>query len=350
MIIILGVAAFALGVTVLILLLNKKLFNHYSINLHRGILILYAILFFLISVSLFAFLLRGLFQILLTFDLKIFDIGALEGKDEHDVGYMADFLGGVIGIILGFLGESFFISRLNHIKDFEALNGILVPELKEIKSSFDSILIRDKLPLCSSYEELITLIDKINNLCSLEHLDNYDNKYLLEYENLFVNLTNIEFYKGSVTNINIISKYLAETTLNHSKTFRKPGSKALLNESDTRFEALKTLIKKIVNIDYKTIDIVILKDIMEDSNSLSTIHNLPRIMPHNEKKGHIVEILKTIYIKSNNFNNSSAKGIPFSQTIKELKEINNINTSLDEVLTIIDYKKPAKKNKGNKDE
>lgn len=105
----------------------KKL-SYYSINKHRALLIVYALLCLLLAVVVCIIVLRLLFGF-----FGLIPILGL-GTEGTDYSYLADFLGGLIGIVIGFLSDAIFISRWQHLKRYKSLLNLLNTELEKVKN------------------------------------------------------------------------------------------------------------------------------------------------------------------------------------------------------------------------
>ncbi len=126
---------------------NNSGIKHYSILGHKIVLIAYLIIFFCIFAIGFPWVLKLIYLLFSSWD-------SFAGNTDSGSDYLSllpDFLGGLCGILIAALLDSMIISRLSHIKKFEALISILWDELSDVREqventgSADGIMPGDKL-------------------------------------------------------------------------------------------------------------------------------------------------------------------------------------------------------------
>ena len=113
---------------------NNSRIKHYSILGHKIVLLAYLIIFFFISAFVFPWVLKHIY--ILFSSWESFAGGAESGGDYLSL--LPDFLGGLCGILIAALLDSMIISRLSHIKKFEALMSILWDELSDVREQVEN--------------------------------------------------------------------------------------------------------------------------------------------------------------------------------------------------------------------
>lgn len=149
---------------------KKGKLSYYDIGFHKKFLLLYACLSLIVCIIVFALILRGLFAI-----IYLIPFLKLEDGNGGDFSYLADFLGGLIGVIIGFIADAVYISRWQHLKKYRALLNILNPELESIKNlirnkwGFDGTkIINNKTDIeAPMLKEIVTTVDGISTFYNL---------------------------------------------------------------------------------------------------------------------------------------------------------------------------------------
>lgn len=137
--------------------------RHYSIRGHRIYLIVLLLLTFACSVFLFPLLLKLIYSCF----VKWF------GESDSIIKLLPDFLGGLVGVLIGFLVDFSIIKRLKHLQEYESLLGVLVPYLnyliKHIEDTIQKINANPKIKKSdlrgfdySIIEECIRSTDKLS--------------------------------------------------------------------------------------------------------------------------------------------------------------------------------------------
>ena len=149
---------------------KKDKLSYYDIKFHKKFLLLYALLTLILCLVVFVLLLRGIFEII--YHLPFLKLG---NGSSGDYSYLADFLGGLIGIIIGFIADAVYISRWQHLKKYKALLNILNPEFDSVKNlirnkwGFDGTKIKNTTTDIEApmLKEIVTTVDGISTFYNL---------------------------------------------------------------------------------------------------------------------------------------------------------------------------------------
>ena len=129
---------------------NKNSVRYYSVPFHKAVLIFYLILFFCFFAMTFPWILKSIYSLFSSLESFTGEADATENISYLSL--LPDFLGGLCGILIAALLDSVIISRLTHLKNYQALISVLWDELSDIRNqiqnigSDDGILPGDILP------------------------------------------------------------------------------------------------------------------------------------------------------------------------------------------------------------
>lgn len=106
--------------------------KHYSIFWHKLGFVAYLIVLFAVCALAFPWLLKLIYMLFSAIPCFA-EVPTVEGDSNPYLSLLPDFLGGLCGILIAALLDSVIISRLVHLKKYEALVSILWDELKAIE-------------------------------------------------------------------------------------------------------------------------------------------------------------------------------------------------------------------------
>lgn len=169
---------------------EKSKLRFYSILGHRIFLIVCLVLFMIIATVVGVFVTRLLFWLLTLIPIL---------KIENDVAYLSSFLGGLLGIVLGFFIDAIIISRWKRLKSYQMLLGILLNELEDVESALLSLYEkRRKNGVFSiSIPVLKSVVENVDNISIFYNLPRY---LVFEEKGNFVR--EIKFIKKEIDELN----------------------------------------------------------------------------------------------------------------------------------------------------
>lgn len=272
--------------------------KYYNIMWHRVAILIYMLLTILIFVFAFALTLRIFFCVFT-------NIGFLSLGDSEGLSYLSDFMGGFIGILIGLIIDSWFMSKFNRLRNYKAHIEVLNPELDQVRMVVLQDWKYDKVR--ERYDELVKgIVGSLNEFCVL--FDKYDSenngKYLAIYRQLkkyfmegavFISEIN-ERYKDNVSEMQNIERLL--------QFFYNFSEKGEIGEND--FRNLQIALDYYLNIDTTKLYTNILNEVVSSHDSISLFYNLPRWYPW-EKRGNIARKVQSIFYEINTFSDSLNK-------------------------------------------
>lgn len=284
--------------------------SYYSIGKHRVVLVIYALLCLIFSIAFFVILLRCLFAL-----FGIIPILGI-GDDGKDLSYLADFLGGLIGIIVGFFADAIFISRWQHLKRYKSLVSLLNKELGSIKYTIKYIwgidaLLNENLLLNehgnNKILELLTIAGLLNKNGELESSDKIDEfKDLLEYEQtdkkekydkLFLALRAVYCDDSKIINLirnkSSLQGYSGKEILSKVKDYFNTH-----NVDNYDFEILNQALSLCLALDANKITKIsspTLESVVTSTDGISTFYNLPRYSIWTEEQGNFAKELQDFF-------------------------------------------------------
>ena len=116
---------------------NKNSIRYYNILFHKAVLIFYLVLFFCVFALTFPWILKSIYSFFSSLESFTGEAGSSESISYLSL--LPDFLGGLCGILIAALLDSVIISRINHLKKYQALTSILWDELSDIKNQIQNI-------------------------------------------------------------------------------------------------------------------------------------------------------------------------------------------------------------------
>ncbi len=285
--------------------------SYYNIGRHKAVLIIYALLCLVLSVAVFVIALRlifGLFGL-----IPILSIG----QSGNDLSYLADFLGGFIGIIVGFLADAMFISRLQHLKRYRSLLNILNKELNGVKNTLKYVWgINDLLYKNKKENKTLKIfndagfldendnlkpLDIINEIFKLLEFYNTDKHHKNFYDKLFENLKaiftdaeDIENIQKRLNSLNNDNKVLLYKLRDYFTTH---------NNDNYDFDIIIKSLSLCITLNSRRmakISTPTLHSIVTSTESIATFYNLPRYTIWSEEQGNFAKELQDLLFALNN--------------------------------------------------
>ena len=189
------------------------------------------------------------------------------GFDAEDAGLLPDFLGGLCGILIAALLDSFIISRMEHLKKYEALVNVLNEEIKSIESIIfhkEPLKISNYIPL-PNFESVSGSAEMLAIFYSIPRFFLTSKRISLvdEIRNITISLKNCNAYlerisKYSSDKITKDGDTLAVFALKqiHAYTNLKPNENTPKNYGDDICGCIREIRKAIDNMDrFKSVTI-----------------------------------------------------------------------------------------------
>lgn len=291
---------------------NEKL-SYYSIKGHKAILTIYALLTLILSILFFVALLRFCFWM---FGL----VSILRVGLNQDVSYLVNFLGGLIGVVVGFFADAIFISRLQHLKKYKSLLNLLNKELNDVKNTIKYIWGVETL---LNNQNIINILKKSRLLTdngeieSLENISKFNN-YLMQYSP-----EEKDFYNSLFQALKCVfkDKEVINEIRKNTKNFNLQGFNKNINlyelinhftehsEENFNYQILSSALSLCLALNANNITKIsapILENIVCSPEGIATFYNLPRYTFWSEEQGNFAKELQFFYhsIKTfeNNFN------------------------------------------------
>ena len=266
-----------------------KSLRYYSINFHRFWIIVYMGIAFFASVALLTLLIRGIFAVYQKIDF-------LDLDGSGDLSYLADFLGGMIGVLVGFAMESMFISRLHHLKRYKALISSLNPELLQVKKvvevNWNYNIMRKRLAELMPDDTSET--DRVKRVLKL--FSEYKSTSDKEYQRIVAMLRKY-FDRNSAFVAELKEKYGCNISeckrIDNLVIFF--GTKRIFDENC--FNNLRIALDFYLEIEPTDLIVPITDELVASHDSMSILYNLPRWLIFVEKKGNIARKIREIYYK-----------------------------------------------------
>lgn len=165
--------------------------KYYNVTAHRVVILIYMILTIVLLVFVVPLIVASINWLLTKF-------GWSETEEFFNSKLLPDFLGGFMGIIIGYVLESTYLRRLKLLRQYEAIKTLLVDELDELFKDLDKIV-----PDEDKSENKETQSNSANTLLYVKFhtpvINNVVNS--CEYANVLYNLPRYSFRSKNKGNI-----------------------------------------------------------------------------------------------------------------------------------------------------
>ncbi|MCH5350895.1 MAG: hypothetical protein J1F39_02875 [Clostridiales bacterium] len=278
--------------------------SYYSIRKHKALLWLYALLTLALSVAFFIGLIRLLFWVFTFF--PILNIGT---EAEPDYTYLADFLGGLIGVVAGFIGDSVFISRLQHLRRYKSLLNLLNIELNDVRNTIKKIWGVGAITGNPQIKNVLKAANIINDNdevvfdnveITTQKLIRYDVKDKAFYDRLF------DALKKVFTNpklLNGIRRTVKQLELNEEvKIYELRAYFENTKKGPYDKKYLRSALSYCCKIGRITkLSVPVLENIVNSGDEIAIFYNLPRYTFWSEEQGNFARELQFIFHTIENF-------------------------------------------------